>query len=154
MLKLSNAVYDVQSSTPEYAVFEKQKKNWNITLQRLGRQMQEQYDNLVIPAFLDYQETLENYLIARGILQTIGRRPGRGKSRGVHVERMEVPGLGEAAERLAGACRTFTGQLEEEDAGLCAAYLERRKEIIDAVRGLCWQCGVEFAEGLLARTEE
>ena len=123
LLKLSNEVYKARCETPEYVAFLKQRRAWNETLERLDGRFLKEYDNVVAPAFIDYQETLENYLIAQ------------------------------AARALEEVCGAFANQLAGEAAAQCAAYLQLRREIIDAGRGLCWQCGVEFAKGLLPRRE-
>lgn len=148
LLKLSNEVYKARCETPEYVAFLKQRRAWNETLERLDGRFLKEYDNVVAPAFIDYQEALENYLIAQAILQTIEHRVGD-----VDPERIEVPGLAEAAARLEEVCGAFANQFAGEAAAQCAAYLKLRREIIDAGRGLCWQCGVEFAKGLLPRQE-
>lgn len=148
LLKLSNEVYKARCETPEYVAFLKQRRAWNETLERLDGRFLKEYDNVVAPAFIDYQETLENYLIAQAILQTIEHRVGD-----VDQKRIEVPGHTEAAARLEEVCGAFANQLAGEAAAQCAAYLQLRREIIDAGRGLCWQCGVEFAKGLLPRRE-
>ena len=146
LLKLSDEVYDIREGMPEYAAFKKQRGVWNDTLEGLDGDFLEQYDNIITPVFMDYQETLENYLITQAILRTIAHRAGDVEPAG-----LEIPGLDAAAAELEAACAQFTGGLPEEAAGQCAAYLRLRREMIDAGRGLCWQCGVEFAEGLLAQ---
>lgn len=146
LLKLSEKVYNMRRGTPEYAAFRQQRGAWNDTLKGLGGDLLEQYDNLIMPAFLDYQETLENYLITQGILRTIEHR-----AEDVDPAGLEILGLDAVAAGLEAACGEFVGHLTEETAEQCAAYLRLRREMIDAGRGLCWQCGVEFAEGLLAR---
>lgn len=148
LLKLSNEVYDLRVRRGEFDDFHKKREQWNDTLKGLGQPAMERYDNLVTPAFVAYQEVLENCLIRQGILQTIYSRL-QGQRAEVNPEEMKIPGLPEAAARLTAACADFVGGLEDEAAARCAAYLKLRRESIDAGRGLCWRCGADLAEGLL-----
>ncbi len=148
LLKLSNEVYDLRVRRGEFDDFHKKREQWNDTLKELGHPAMERYDNLVTPAFVAYQEVLENCLIRQGILQTIYSRL-QGQRAEVNPEEMKIPGLPEAAARLTAACVDFVGGLEDEAAARCAAYLKLRRESIDAGRGLCWRCGADLAEGLL-----
>ena len=140
--EISNEVLYCQEDQPDYAVFSAAKERWYQTMEQLDHSVLEEYDNLVLQAFADYQRALENNMAVRGIISVFAQR--------LHGTEHPDSGDGSAAQAaLTQACGAFIRRLTGETAAQCSAYLRLRKEIIDAGGPLCRQCGVELAEGLL-----
>ena len=144
LLKAAEEVDAFRRFQRDYLLFLEHRNSWDRLLRRMGQPAMEAYEDEVLPAFLDYQAALENYQIARQLVDTILRRvrEAGGAEDG-------VPGLGEAEERLRRVCRRFTESLSKEQQTACSGYLTAWKEQIDAGGPLRCQCGAELAEGLL-----
>lgn len=141
LLHMSNEVDAFRRKQSDYTAFLQERKRWNDTMKQLGETVLQQFDNEVLPAFLEYQKILENYMISKGLTDGFNRHPLETEG--------EIPGLAEAGTQLEKVCTAFSNQFKDETAAQCTAYLKLRREIIGKSRNLCWQCGAELAEGLL-----
>lgn len=146
LVRLSNQVDRFRSDQPEARTFAESRADWNRCLPQLEASAVEQCDNEIFPAFLAYQETVESYLIVRGLTDTVACRLQGGPE---PAEPAEIPGLHAAESHLTRVCRQLLGQLDRESSLHFLQYMQARKALIDTGRSLYWRCGVELAESLL-----
>jgi hypothetical protein len=135
LLYMSNEADAFRREQPDYAVFLRERKRWNDTMEQFGEDVPQQFDNEVLPAFLEYQKILETHMISKRLTDGFHRRPLETKA--------EIPGLAKAGTQLEKVCTAFSSRFQDETDAQCIAYLKLRRETIGKSRNLCRQCGAE-----------
>ncbi|EOS62610.1 MULTISPECIES: hypothetical protein [unclassified Oscillibacter] len=149
---LSEASSEVQefrkSCSPGYRTGHESYLRWLEHMGTLGKWVYAQYTDEIYNAFLDYEEPINDYFYAQGLLAAAGTLTGQA----VQLAGLEcVPGFREKKEALDLICRRFVEQLPQEERTECAGQFAERIERINDSRKFFFLYGFELMFMLLKR---
>ena len=147
--EISSEVQEFQKScSPGYRTGHKSYLRWLEHMGTLEEWVYAQYTNVIFDAFLDYEEPINDYFYAQGLLAAAGTLTGQA----VQLAGLEcVPGFREKKEALDRVCSRFVEQLPPEERTECASQFAERIERINDSRRFFFLYGFELMFTLLKR---
>lgn len=149
LIEMRADVFYHRKSLPSYERYSKTMKDWATIQKQLDKSLFREYDNVLTPAFIEYERLKSEYFWTMGLTDAMNQRI---QDMAVIETETDLPDPLGVELRLDQACKHYISQLEEKYRANCAEHLRVWKDWEDSGRYLYYRHGVEFAQKLLGRT--
>ena len=149
LIEMREEISSYRRLLPSFELYNEALKNWSVVQKQLDKSLFWEYDNLLTPAFIEYERLKSEYFWTMGLVDALNQRI---QDMAVIETEMDLPDPLGVEFRLDQACEHYIGQLEKEYRAKCREHLRIWKEWEKSDRYLYYKHGVGFAQKLLGRT--